>query len=177
MECQGALDVLRTLRVALGSAFPEPPETGFGIASKAVCPGHVINGHGIFRRGIAKPGGCDHVRRAGANVQWGKELLSEWWGVTSRDQLLEMLEWLQFQGHRAAFEQLGRQVDAMNEKECKAAEAALLEDPEQLFRAQIVRQYHHTLGIFGRNNRVKKAALDIMRFSSALFTIRVARGT
>jgi hypothetical protein len=80
------------------------------------------------------------------NVQGGKELLSEWWRVSSRDQLLEMLEWLQFEGHRAAFEQLGRQVDAMSEKEFKAAEAALLEDPEQLYRAQIVRQYHHTLG-------------------------------
>ena len=60
-----------------------------------------------------------------------------------------MLEWLQFEGHRAAFEQLGRQVDAMNEKEFKAAEAALLEDPEQQHRAQIVRQYHHTLGQSG----------------------------
>jgi hypothetical protein len=80
------------------------------------------------------------------NVQWGKELLSEWWGVSSRDQLLEMLEWLRFEGHRAAFEQLGGQVDAMNEKEFKAAEAALLEDPEQLHSVQIVRQYHHTLG-------------------------------
>jgi hypothetical protein len=80
------------------------------------------------------------------NVQVEKEELSEWWGVSSRDQLLEMLEWLQFEGHRAAFEQLGRQVDAMSEQEFKAAEAALLQDPDKLQKVQIVRRYHHSLG-------------------------------
>jgi hypothetical protein len=83
------------------------------------------------------------------NANWGRQLLSQWWGVSNRDQLLEMLSWLQFGGHRADFETLGRQVDAMNEGQFKAAEAALLADPEQLHRLQIVHQKHRTLGHSG----------------------------
>jgi hypothetical protein len=83
------------------------------------------------------------------NAEWGRKLLSQWWGASSRDQLLEMLRWLQFEGHRGEFEELGRQVDAMNEEQFKTAEAALLGDPEQLHSLQVVRQNHRSLGQSG----------------------------
>jgi hypothetical protein len=83
------------------------------------------------------------------NAQGAERLLSQWWGVDSRGQLLEMLNWLQFEGHRADFERLGIQVDAMNEEQFNAAEASLRGDPEHLHSLQVVRQNHQALGPSG----------------------------
>jgi hypothetical protein len=44
----------------------------------------------------------------------GKHLLSEAWSVNNHDELLGMLSWLQFQGHRSEFDELGRRVDALD---------------------------------------------------------------
>jgi hypothetical protein len=83
------------------------------------------------------------------NVQWGKQLLSEWWGVSDRQELLSTLSWLQLEGHRAEFEELGRQVDAMTEQQFSAAVAAAAADPEELNSLQVVRRYHRALGESG----------------------------
>ena len=68
MECQSALDVLRTLGAALGGTFPKPSETGFWIPGKTVGSGHVVNGYGIFCIDISKRGGSNHVRRPSARI-------------------------------------------------------------------------------------------------------------
>lgn len=81
-----------------------------------------------------------------AKTERARKLLSEWWSVKNRDQLLAALKWLQFQGHRADFDELGRKVDAMNEQQYMAAEAALAADSDQLNSLHIVRQNHQTLG-------------------------------
>ena len=31
------------------------------------------------------------------NAEWARQLLSKWWGVSNRDQLMETLSWLQFE--------------------------------------------------------------------------------
>jgi hypothetical protein len=80
------------------------------------------------------------------NAERGRQLLSQWWGVSNRDQLLDVLRWLQFEGHRVDFDELGRQVDSMNDQQFTATEAALTGDPQQLHSLQVVRQYHLALG-------------------------------
>jgi hypothetical protein len=80
------------------------------------------------------------------NMESRRQLLSQWWNVSNRGQLLDTLRWLQFEGHRAYFDELGRQVDAMNEAQFIATEAGLAGDPQQLHRVQLVRQNHLALG-------------------------------
>jgi hypothetical protein len=123
------------------SEIPVPPRSpqAWALATTAIM--FELNGtrHDLLGGAVALP----------ENAEWGRQLLSEWWGVSNRDQLVEMLSWLQFDGHRADFEELGRRVDAMNEEQFKASEAALLGDPEQLHSLQVVRQNHRNLGQSG----------------------------
>jgi hypothetical protein len=79
-------------------------------------------------------------------IAWGAKLLSKWWGIANRDDLLKTLKWLQFEGHRSEFDELGRRADAMTDAQFISAEAALEIDPSQLNRLQIVRHYYRTLG-------------------------------
>lgn len=76
----------------------------------------------------------------------GKRLLSQWWDVSNREELLDNLTWLQFEGHRAAFDALGRQVDAMNDMQLMTAKAAVAKSPQELNRLEIVHQNHRLLG-------------------------------
>jgi hypothetical protein len=123
------------------SEIPVPPKSpqAWALATTAIMFELNVTRHDLLGGAVALP----------ENAEWGRQLLSQWWGVSNRDQLLEMLSWLQFEGHRADFERLGRQVDAMNESQFKATEAALLGDPEQLHSLQVVRQNYRTLGHSG----------------------------
>jgi hypothetical protein len=80
------------------------------------------------------------------NAERSRQLLSQWWGVSDRTQLLDLLRWLQFEGHRVDFDELGRQVDTMDEHQFLVTESALTADPQQLHTLQVVRQYHRALG-------------------------------
>jgi hypothetical protein len=88
----------------------------------------------------------------------GKHMLSQWWGVKNRDELLGTLNWLQFEGHRADFDKLGRRVEDMNELQFLAAKAAVSMDPQELNRLEVVRQNHRPLGQKGI------LAWDLVRF-------------
>lgn len=90
----------------------------------------------------------------------GKRLLSRWWGVNNRDDLLKTLTWLQFEGHRSEFEVLGRQVDAMDEREFTTARAAIRADEQGLHRLDVVRRNHRRLGSKGI------LAWDLIRYIS-----------
>jgi hypothetical protein len=76
----------------------------------------------------------------------GTTLLSQWWGIANRDDLLKTLRWLQFQGHRTEFEDLGRQVDVMTDAQFIWVKAGLQTDVEQLHRLEIVRSNYRALG-------------------------------
>jgi len=47
------------------------------------------------------------------SIAKGRNLLSQWWGINNRDDLLHMLNWLQVERHRKEFEELGHYVTAM----------------------------------------------------------------
>ena len=76
----------------------------------------------------------------------GAKLLSQWWGIDNRDDLLKTLKWLQFEGHRSEFDQLGRQVNAMTDAQFITVEDELQRYAEQLHRLEIVRQHYRELG-------------------------------
>jgi hypothetical protein len=95
--------------------------------------------------------GGRHDSLAGAaftkeSLEDGQTLLSDWWGVHSRDDLLQTLAWLQFEGHRSEFDELGRGVDAMSKAQFLRAKIALKADREELHRLEMARRYHHAFG-------------------------------
>jgi hypothetical protein len=123
------------------AARPRSPQA-WALATTAIMFEANGSRHDLLGGGVAFP----------QNAVWGRQLLSQWWGVNNRDQLIAMLGWLQFEGHRSDFEELGLRVDPMSEEQFKATEAALREDPDRLYSLQIVRQYHRALrqpGILG----------------------------
>jgi Protein of unknown function (DUF1266) len=76
----------------------------------------------------------------------GKHVLSQWWGISNHDELIKMLSWLQFEGHRAEFDQLGRRVDALSEREFRSIEAATDISPQTKNQLDIARKNHRALG-------------------------------
>jgi hypothetical protein len=144
MKCQmpdGSISQLQYGQVDINmrnSEIPVSPKSPQAWALATTAIPYELSGyrHDLLGGAVALPDSAASARQA----------LSQWWGVSNRDQLLEMLSWLQFEGHRTDFENLGLQVDAMNADQFKAKEAALLGDPEQLHSLEVVRQYHRTLG-------------------------------
>jgi hypothetical protein len=123
---------------ARASATPVEPRSphSWALATTAIIFEANGNRHDLLTGIVATPDGLES----------GKRLLSKWWGVNNRDGLLEMLTWLQFEGHRSSFEALGRQVDAMNEQQFMTTKAAILTNGQELLRLEVVRQNHRLLG-------------------------------
>lgn len=88
------------------------------------------------------------------------QLLSQWWGVNSRDDLLKMLSWLQFTGHRYEFDLLGRRLDALTERQFATLETLAQRHPQTLNELQIARKNHELLGQKGI------LAWDLIRYIS-----------
>jgi hypothetical protein len=89
-----------------------------------------------------------------------KHLLSQWWTVNSREDLLKMLNWLQFQGHRYEFEQLGRRLDALTDGQFAILETLAQKHQQTLNELEITRKNHELLGQKGI------LAWDLVRYIS-----------
>ncbi len=76
----------------------------------------------------------------------GKQLLSEWWGIENRDEFFKTLKWLQFSGHREAFEELGQFVDAMTDQQYMAALAEDRANGLDTRKLEVVRQNYRQFG-------------------------------
>jgi hypothetical protein len=81
------------------------------------------------------------------SVQINKKLLRDWWDVKNRAEFLDALVWLDEQGgHRKSFDEIGRLVSGMNDKEFKSALAACGSDMEKRQKVTVARQYYKMLG-------------------------------
>lgn len=79
------------------------------------------------------------------HIQRTRELLSEWWGVETRADLLDSLRWLERGGHRAPFNRLGAAVDRLPPRLVDWGVALVL--PEDLgHQVAVVRRHHKALG-------------------------------
>ena len=58
---------------------------------------------------------------SGGDPQRTKKLLRDWWGISSRDELLGALSWIEQGGHRQLFSALGARTAAASPEELKAA--------------------------------------------------------
>jgi Protein of unknown function (DUF1266) len=93
-------------------------------------------------------------------VEVGKRVLSQWWDVKGRGNLLRTLKWLQFEDHPTEFEELERRVNALTEREFISIEAAADSNPQVANQLDIVRKHHRALGQKGI------LAWDLVRYIS-----------
>lgn len=86
--------------------------------------------------------------RTDFHVQRTRELLSEWWGVETRADLLDTLRWLERGGHRARFNRLAAAVDWLDWLDPRLVDwAAVLILPADLdHQVGVVRRHHQALG-------------------------------
>jgi hypothetical protein len=132
-----SLDLAATQRATL-SSIPVTPKSphSWALATTAIIFEVNRHRHDLLSGTVATPGG----------EEIGKHVLSQWWGISNHDELLGMLGWLQFEGHRADFDQLGRRVDALSEREFRSIEAAADSNPQAANQLDIARKNHRALG-------------------------------
>ena len=78
------------------------------------------------------------------NISKHRTLLSEYWGIKCREDLLFVLEWIEQVGHRKRFDQMGQYMRTVNEEEFKVMLKQLPEEDESSWDA--VRKYWSILG-------------------------------
>lgn len=79
-------------------------------------------------------------------IQAYRRLLDQSWGIKGRSDLLSNLGWLEQGGHRAEFEQMGAQIDELDEAQYNAVLAKYQDYPDTYQRIVVVRKYHRILG-------------------------------
>jgi hypothetical protein len=81
-----------------------------------------------------------------SSVHRSQDLLRTAWGVTSRDGLLVTLKWLDEEGHRKRFEDLGTRLAALTVEEKQALMALRRQDETLDERVKLLEQYFQRLG-------------------------------
>ncbi len=144
MRCQmadGSVELILVGAAAIRAStsatavMPQTPHA-WALATTAIMFEFNADRHDLLAGAVANPDG----------EAKGKQLLSDWWSVDTKDELLDTLNWLQFEGHRADFDELGRQVSAMNEMQFESTKAAVLIDEQQTHRLDVVRKNYRLLG-------------------------------
>jgi hypothetical protein len=123
---------------AMLSSIPVMPKSphAWALATTAILFEFNRHHHEILSGTFATPDG----------QEVGKKLLADAWGVNNHDELLETLKWLQFQGHRADFDELGSRVDALSDQQFVTIETAAQGNPQGLNQLDIARKNHRALG-------------------------------
>lgn len=84
--------------------------------------------------------------RTVASVREWKRIMSEWWGINSRADLLAALKWLEEGGQRQDFEQLGALVESLSPTQLEELRARAQESQEATHKLQMVEKYYRALG-------------------------------
>lgn len=84
------------------------------------------------------------VENTEENITKHKGLLSEFWGIKCREDLLFVLEWTEQVGNRKRFDQMGQYMRTVSEEQLKAMLKQLPEEDRSSWDA--VRRYWATLG-------------------------------
>lgn len=88
-------------------------------------------------------GGCSPTQETVAN--W-KQVLSQWWGINSKEDLLNSLNWIENGGHRENFEKLGAYVASLDEQQLSELSTKVQNDEEARNQLDIVKRYYGKLG-------------------------------
>lgn len=88
-------------------------------------------------------GGCD---MNASNVATAKQVLAQWWGIESREDLLGSLSWIEQGGHRRDFDSIVYVLSVATPDELSAISAETGNDPEAANKVEIAQQYGTRLG-------------------------------
>jgi hypothetical protein len=80
------------------------------------------------------------------NIRDQKLVLEEWWGIQSRKDLLESLQWIDQGGHRTQFERLGAAVARMMEEKYNEHLLKAQNNPQFSQQLRTVRKHYDRLG-------------------------------
>jgi hypothetical protein len=75
-----------------------------------------------------------------------KEILSEWWGVTNKESLIETMRWVKEVGHRKQFEMLGASIESISDEHFQQRLAAAKSNEQEYRDLELVKQYYKKLG-------------------------------
>ncbi len=84
--------------------------------------------------------------RAKEDISGWKRLLSEWWDINDRQDLLNTLRWIEDEGHRALFDEMGKKVSIMTDANIKKIISRNDLDDNTKSRIVIAWKYHRFLG-------------------------------
>ncbi len=87
--------------------------------------------------------------RSDENIASRRAMLSSWWAIENREDLLETLAWLVDEGHRKEFVETGEMLFALTPDEVATCVARAQEDEELLHQFEIVREFYPRLGSKG----------------------------
>jgi hypothetical protein len=74
------------------------------------------------------------------NVQTYKEGLAQWWGINKRGDLMEVLAWLEADGHRRVWDELAAYLASLSLEELEGFFSDAQSDPELANRIEVVRE-------------------------------------
>ena len=80
------------------------------------------------------------------NIKKEKELLNEWWGINSRNDLFDKLLRLHGEGHREKFDEMGKHVTTLSEEEYGHFLQRNMYDQEIAQEIRIAKEYYQKLG-------------------------------
>jgi len=84
--------------------------------------------------------------RTEENTKEWKQVLSKWWGINNRDDLLKSLDWIEKGGHRKSFEELGLLISLLPDKQYKRFLAKISDNEEAKNKVNIVIKYYAKMG-------------------------------
>ena len=82
----------------------------------------------------------------GANVATTKRLLSDWWGIENKEDLLKTLQWLEYGGHREEFERLGANLASLDDQQLAEVQGKVKQDKQVKQQVDIAGKYYAKLG-------------------------------
>ncbi len=93
-----------------------------------------------------------------AEITRWKRVLSEWWGIRNKQDLLKALEWIDRGGHRKDFEKLGAYVALLNDNQLEEALVKAGQDGQSKHELDTVINY------YGKFHRQSLLAWDYGRY-------------
>ena len=136
LENAGAKKTPITLNDSERSAPSLTPARGWALATVAVSNQQNGFSHYVL-------GGEPLTPQAQVNSMYG---LKNWWGVTTKEETLEVLTWLLNEGHHKEYEQLAAVVATASETDYQMLLHKYQSNPEVIFKLKFARDNHERLG-------------------------------
>jgi hypothetical protein len=75
-----------------------------------------------------------------------RKLLDEWWGIRTKKELIDILSWLETEGHRKSFDRVAKTVANLNDEQFNALVSAVSKNKQKTQEFLVVRKYAGQLG-------------------------------